>query len=157
MIYKYPDKHLKAMCKRVVDFNDNKVKYVIDKLMLEYNSRKCQGLASTQIGLDLSIAVVRLYKKAKPVIIINPEVVKTFLHRNSLEHCESSDGWFNVKRPILAHIKFETIDGQVVDRWFKYKQARVICHEIDHLKGLCLNDTGELSVYSKYYDKIMGY
>lgn len=104
------------------------------------------GLAATQIGWDAQVIVINLSgepaRKEDEFILINPNIVtesdKFVSYR---EGCLSCPGFTrDVLRPDMIGVAY--IDINMNERFgsFDGLMARVIQHEIDHLKGVTIKD-----------------
>ena len=153
---KYPNKKLKELSIEVPIEEISKKNIHVIKLWAEYvRHKKPQGMSCIQIGYAKQICVIRINKEYH--LVFNPKILKTIGTKKSLEGCESVKGYYFVKRPLLAKITYIDINQKEVTKWYRYKYARIFCHEIDHLNGLCLPDVGEKwlgnGVYEKYFKK----
>ena len=125
------------------------------------------GLASTQIGESVSLAVIELQKtKARPdierssLVIINPKITKVSGNKTQMwEGCISSGagkaGLF-AKVPRYKKIELEYLDENAVKhkKEFSGLSAHVIQHEVDHLNGILfvdkVKDSTTYMTYSEY-------
>lgn len=106
-------------------------------------------VAAPQIGVPLRVIFVTLWKKtpkwlkmAWDQIIINPEVIehsqKTVVE---IEWCLSLPGLeWKVERYDWVKIKFQDIYGKHMEKKYKWFDARIIQHEIDHINGILYID-----------------
>jgi peptide deformylase len=106
--------------------------------------RMLVGLAAPQIGepwriivMDTAISAERKVP-GKLECFVNPEIVW-----RSRETAEGREGCFSagpvwglVRRPVAVKIRAIDASGDVVERIFEGFQARIVCHEIDHLDGI---------------------
>lgn len=107
---------------------------------------RVQGLAAPQVGFKYNVILLRK-NLGTPEIIYNAHVLKAIGSRKSNEGCVSEgDIRYIVKRPLMAKIEYTVVDtGKHVKKWFVFPNTRVICHEIDHINGILLQDTGVLA------------
>lgn len=129
--------------KRKADYVDdiNSIREDMSLLWKAYEKiKKPQGIAAPQIGISKAFVVCRL--SGKYTWMINPVVKFTIGSKKSNEGCESVDGRYIVKRPLLGLVKYMDRDGKTITKWYTWKELRVICHETDHLKGICIDDIG---------------
>lgn len=125
---------------------------VVKKLVSVYNSTpKCKGLAAPQIGYLERVIVIR--KGKKHIIMVNPEIVWSFLKLNSNEGCESCDNRWIVKRPSIGKVQWYDENGDLHCHIFVRDCMRVIAHEIDHLNGKMICDVGVAWIGNKIYYK----
>lgn len=105
------------------------------------------GLAAVQIGKPVKMIIVRQAadsENAKPsfLTLINPKITKASGKKNQeLEGCLSiQDFYFNVER--FENVKVSALDlqGQPLRFAASGFLARIIQHEIDHLKGITILD-----------------
>ena len=96
------------------------------------------GLSANQIGQPYNVAVVRFDTKSDNVFaIINPKIIEHSQEtERAVEGCLSFPDYYT---PIERYhcITVEYLDENFEKQTVHYHgyQARVICHEIDHLKG----------------------
>lgn len=89
------------------------------------------GIAAPQIGAPYSVIMVR------DRVLINPELVELSdtLVRGR-EGCLSLPGSaIFVTRPDSAHVKYRDEKGEAREVVFDGAEARIFCHEWDHLQG----------------------
>lgn len=109
------------------------------------HKQNCMGLAAPQLGHKINIIMVRLTKGL--VIMLNPKIL-TYEGKlvSGSEGCFSVPKTLNkqvqVKRHYRVKVAFTTIDGKTeIVKKFKYMDARIIQHEVDHLDGIILEET----------------
>ena len=125
------------------------------------------GLASTQIGENVSLAVIELQKtKVRPdikrfsLVIINPVITNYYGSKSQQwEGCISSGigkaGLF-AKVPRYKKIELEYLDENAEKhiKVFSELTAHVIQHEVDHLNGILfvdkVKDSTTFMTYSEY-------
>lgn len=110
--------------------------------------RMLVGLAAPQIGESLRVIAIDTKVQADRKIpgklecFINPEIV--WRSREAVEGREGcfSTGpvWGSVRRPVAVKIRAFDKTGKRVERIFEGFQARIACHEIDHLDGIRFPD-----------------
>ncbi len=142
----FPDPVLRKPAKAVRDVRDPVVKKTIRAM--EYvmrHQRHGIGIAAPQIGVSLQIALVDVSRRvagARPLVLINPEILSFESEIASREGCMSLPDYVgNLKRYERIKIKWfglETGVVQVGDR--SGIEAVCIQHEIDHLKGALFID-----------------
>ena len=117
----------------------------------------CLGLAANQLGYDACVCLIRDNKKSNSFFaLINPEIaVDPHINDRPIrqglfefESCLSIPGksveivrW----RSIIVqdeYSKQDHLSGKIDNPWITYENtmARVIQHEIDHLKGMLITD-----------------
>jgi peptide deformylase len=101
------------------------------------------GLAATQVGESLNLALINLEEQGlPPFIIINPKVTSKSKAEVVIEEgCLSMPGVYGeISRPKEVTVEFFDAEGKkhtiTDDGWI----ARVVQHEIDHLNGVLIID-----------------
>ena len=141
-IKKYNDPILKETC-YPVNYNDeetfNIVKELKEVLLISDNG---VGLAASQIGYDKRIIAVCLDRKntQEISILLNPSIINQSEEKVKFkEGCLSYPNFYAIiERPKEIEVEYETIDGELKKEKFKDFSCIVLCHEIDHTKGICL-------------------
>ncbi len=108
-----------------------------------------RGLAAPQVGVSRRLFVVDTdWKEGEPapMVFINPQIVA---QSSELvlgeEGCLSiPDKTFEVARPAWVELVWQDMDGAQLRGRFEGVQAVCICHELDHLDGKMINQTGTL-------------
>jgi len=138
--------------KPVVEVDDKikKIVYEMEKVLTAQNDPPGVGLAANQVGLDLSIFIIKTSEKAKIKVFINPKIItRTDLFKDSpkkvrpykkkvkLEGCLSIPRvWSPVKRSDRVFLNFQDLTGKEHLKWFTGFEAIIIQHEVDHLNGI---------------------
>ena len=80
-----PANVLNQPTKPVIKIDDKIKKIVFDmeKILIAQNDPPGVGLAANQVGLDLSIFIIKPTEKAKIKVFINPKIVKTVFNKDS--------------------------------------------------------------------------
>jgi peptide deformylase len=102
------------------------------------------GLAAPQVGISLTIFVIKPSPKAKLQAFINPKITKveeqtgkTKGKTKKLEGCLSlKDIWGEVERAKVVWLEYLDIDGKPHHKKFSGFIATIIQHEVDHLNGV---------------------
>lgn len=146
-----PNPVLSSPTKPVVEIDSNIKKIVADmeKVLIAQDDPPGVGLAANQVGLDLSIFIIKPTEKAKTKVFINPKILsrsdllktKSKKIRPSkkvkLEGCLSIPRiWGPVKRSERVFLNFQDLTGKEYLKWFSGFEAIIIQHEIDHLNGV---------------------
>lgn len=132
---------LKKKAKPVEKF-DEKLQILIDDMIETMHSANGVGLAAQQVGILKRLVVIDIYDGKGPIILINPEIIKTKGEREVEEGCLSFPNQFaTVVRP--KEVIVEALDREGKKIKIKAKDlllAQAICHEIDHLDGRVFTD-----------------
>lgn len=129
---------------------DNKIKKIVtdmEKVLVAQDDPPGVGLAANQVGLDISIFIIKPTEKSKIKVFINPKILQT-THYNlppkqkghkkvKLEGCLSIPRiWGPVKRSDRIFLKYQDLTGKNYLKWFTGFEAIIIQHEMDHLNGV---------------------
>lgn len=102
------------------------------------------GLAAPQIGINLRLIVFDTTAgepQRRPLALVNPEIVQSEGSQKGEEGCLSiPDFTAVVDRPQRIRVKALDLDGRPVELDASDLEARVLCHEIDHLDGILYLD-----------------
>jgi len=153
----YPDDRLREVAKPVEFPLTDEVKQIIQDMADTMYDAPGVGLAATQIGVGLRIAVtdtdwrsdeVRHENGGEPVagrnlkVWINPE----FTWRESgmasgEEGCLSVPEIYEyVDRPVAVRLRWNDMDGEIHEEDFEGFQSVALQHEFDHLDGVLFID-----------------
>ncbi|WKC57652.1 peptide deformylase [Borrelia sp. P9F1] len=146
----YPDDLLRVQTRPILNIDDE-VRSTTFKMIDLMDSSGGVGLAAPQVGLDLSVFVVREDRLTKPLIFINPLVTETSFELSVMrEGCLSIPGvFYDLVRPRAIVVEAYDENG----KFFKIENsgflARIVQHEVDHLKGVLFIDYYENKLRSK--------
>jgi len=138
-VLKYGDPILREKSKEVSKVN-KKVLQLVDDLFDTMYAKNGVGLAAPQIGVNLRVFVIDTAfgnEKPRPIVFINPKILKLEHPINSYEGCLSfPDAYTNVRR--YKYVKVKAINTK--GRPFIIEEegtllAKAIQHEYDHLDG----------------------
>ena len=105
----------------------------------EYNGA---GLAANQLGWQVRIFAM-VYDTLTNIIIINPVITRERGSQRGIEGCLSLPGVkCDIKRPNIVTVNGLDQFEEPVRYRFHGQQARIACHEIDHLDGKLMIDYG---------------
>jgi peptide deformylase len=139
----YPDPVLRVQCRAVTDFDESLRKLVHD-LIETMHAAPGIGLAASQVGVDLRVAVVDLSVGEDPEqlhVLVNPEIVRRQGQETDVEGCLSLPGITDkVDRPTYVLVKALDAEGNSFQIEAEDWLARAICHELDHLDGVLFVD-----------------
>ena len=140
-IVKYGNPVLERPAQKVTNFNTPELRQLIEDMFETMYHAKGVGLAAPQIGLSLHLTVIDTQideeSEARPIVLINPEIIRTEGKQTGEEGCLSIPGFREqVTRAMVATVRAQDENGQ----WFEITGdellARAFQHEIDHLNGI---------------------
>lgn len=122
-----------------VDIIDKEINGIIDLMFLTMYSHKGIGLAANQVGIPLQIVV--LNPRCSAMALINPVIVgKGEAETPLIESCLSIPGFSkSIDRSTSVIVKSLNRYGDTQDFEVFGVLARIIQHEVDHLKGILIN------------------
>ena len=134
---KWPDKRLRIRARDIAEITDDII-LIWNDMIDTMNAMPGIGLAATQIGIDLRLAVVDASEsRNKPIKLANPEILQS-----SIEYSETEEASPNlrgisakIKRPKKVTVRFLNKDGFIDRKDFKGLWATSVQHQIDHLNG----------------------
>lgn len=106
------------------------------------------GLAANQVGLNLSVFIIKPTPESGIESYINPRIIKSEKNKetksrsaknrkNSLEGCLSIPKiWGPVNRSKKIYLEYQDKKGKLKRKWYSGFKAVIIEHEIDHLNGV---------------------
>jgi peptide deformylase len=114
----------------------------VDRLQEIYPFSKGVGLAAPQIGVSRAMSIVRPPNGAHEIALINP--VTVWQSEDQDEKYEGCLSFFDIRvpvpRPHAIRIQLSTLDGQPVEHAYDRGLARLVLHEVDHLRGTLARD-----------------
>mgnify|MGYP002406703673 CR=1 FL=1 len=141
-ILQFGNKLLKRVSRPVKEINYETLKVVEDLKDTLDNNPGGVGLAAPQIGVLKKIIVIDLKEKDfKPIILINPKIIKKIGKQESVEGCLSYPGYEGIViRPKKILVTYQDIKGSEMTYKVDGILSNVFCHEIDHLFGILYTD-----------------
>ena len=138
-IVKYGDPVLERECDPVTEFTPELATLADDMFDAMHNGQGV-GLAAPQVGKPIQLTVIDTSSQEdtdQKYVLINPKIVLEEGEQIGEEGCLSIPGFVEeIKRPQKVKVKAQDLSGE----WKTYEvealQARVFCHEIDHLHGI---------------------
>lgn len=106
-------------------------------------AKKGIGLAAPQVGINKHLIVIKPEPKIPFITLINPEIIKRSKDKTQtyIEGCLSLGSYQKqVTRPLWVKVSFLDFKGRPKTRTFRWFEATIVQHEIDHLKGITLYD-----------------
>ena len=134
----YGEDSLRKACKEVKTVNKRILDLIEDMLDTMYDAQGV-GLAAPQVGVLRRVVVIDIGEG--PWILINPKILETDGEQREYEGCLSLPGKSAyVKRPM--NVKFSYFDENMDEYEAEATglMARAVCHELDHLDGVCYVD-----------------
>ncbi|HNC59133.1 MAG TPA: peptide deformylase [Leptospiraceae bacterium] len=119
----------------VIDFDDD-LHELVSRMASTMYFYEAVGISAVQIGIHKSLFIVRV-DTDKYATFINPEIVQESEEKeNIVEGCLSFPGIsIPVERSKEVILKFQEKDGTEKEVQVGGLHARIILHEMDHLKG----------------------
>lgn len=137
-IREYPDGILREKCASIERITDSEIK-LFEEMLFTMRHYAGIGLAAPQIGVGKDLIVADIGKGA--IKLANPEILKTGGLDKFEEGCLSIPGVaVNIERPYEIIVSGLDENNQVIEIKAKGLLARVLQHEIDHLKGRLIID-----------------
>ncbi len=101
------------------------------------------GLAAIQVGMPVRLIGIdeHLSEEKKPIVLINPEIIRTESEETVEEGCLSVPRFYEfVKRPKRVIVKAVDLKEEEIRFDCEGQLARALQHEIDHLNGILFID-----------------
>lgn len=139
-ILQFGDKTLKRVSRRVETI-DEEILGLVQDLKDTLYSTDGIGLAAPQIGALKRVILIDLKDDSKPILLVNPKIIKKIGKEEDVEGCLSYPGYEgDVVRPRKVVVVGTELNGQDVEYTAAGLLARAFCHEIDHLDGILYTD-----------------
>lgn len=133
------DEILRKRCREVGEVND-RIRMILDDMVETMRDSMGVGLAAPQVGIMRRMFVAEP-EPERVYYFINPEITMEEGSVEDEEGCLSVPGFAGlVDRPERITIKGLDRDGNPQEHTFEGFDARVICHEYDHLEGILYVD-----------------
>lgn len=145
-VLSYPDGRLKQATATVTAFDDALHRVVGDLHDTMYAASHCVGIAATQCGIPLRVALVDVSRRPNianhgRLVLVNPEILTWEGFAVGREGCFSvPDYTGNIVRAERITVHYQDEYGTAHDEAFEGFEARAVQHEIDHLNGLLFLD-----------------
>lgn len=132
----FPDTRLKNVGAVVTDFGAD-LQTLIDDMFETMEHENGVGLAATQVGIALQLAVIDPGDDInQPMVMINPEVSEMSDLTLKEEGCLSVPGYYDkVQRALRLKLKAQDRHGKTFEIVAEGSLAHIIQHETDHLNG----------------------
>jgi peptide deformylase len=137
-----PDPILRQKAKKVAKI-DKSVQRLIDDMIETMRAAPGVGLAASQIGVPLRVAVIEIPGN-EVIALINPEIAKRHGERLVQEACLSIPGCQGeIKRSVWVKVKAQDREGRKIRLKGEELLAQALEHEIDHINGVLYVDRVE--------------
>lgn len=124
---------------KIVKVGDD-IEDVVATLFTGLEEHNIVGLSANQLGYNLRFFVMKV-DPLSPICIVNPIIVKERGSQLGKELCQSLPGVVVIiKRPRQVVVKGLNQYYKLVKYKFSGLQARIACHEVDHLNGKLITD-----------------
>jgi peptide deformylase len=132
----FPDQLLSTPTRAVTEFDSNLIS-LVKNLVTVMVEAPGVGVAANQIGIDLAVAVIGIPSTDQPLVLVNPEIVKSSKPvQFDYEGCLSLPGyWGSPMRSERVRVDFQDALGNSHTLDATEYLAQVIQHETDHLNG----------------------
>lgn len=128
---------------KTVDPNAEGLSELVGTLLDTMRDADGAGLAATQIGVDLRVAVVdrRMTQSGDDLVLVNPTMEVAWGESTMEEGCLSLPGiWVEIRRATHVRVRYVDLAGQDQVLRASDMLAVAIQHELDHLDGVLLVD-----------------
>ncbi|MBN1522788.1 MAG: peptide deformylase [Candidatus Aureabacteria bacterium] len=150
-IKKYPEKVLRKKSKLLVEVTAEE-KALFEQMLFTMKYFSGIGLAAPQIGILKEMIVAEVDRDI--IRLANPEVIDIEDSDQMVEGCLSiPDVSVDIERPYKVTLKGLNEDGKIIEVKAEGLLARVLLHEIDHLKGKLIIDYMPLSDILRFAKK----
>lgn len=138
-VLKYPHPILKYKCKPLQKINQE-LRDIVAEMFETMYAASGVGLAANQVGLPFQLFVMNATgnkeTKEEEYVFINPVILKKNGNVTENEGCLSfPDILADVVRSEVIEVESISITGEVQHFKWKDRSARIVQHEMDHLKG----------------------
>jgi peptide deformylase len=135
-ILEFPDPRLRTIAKPVAQVDDS-LRQLVDDMVETMYAAPGIGLAATQVNIHQRLLVLDVSEDhSRPLVFINPEILRAEGHQVYQEGCLSVPGIFaDVKRAERIAVKALDRDGKAFELEAEGLLAVCIQHEMDHLAG----------------------
>ena len=133
-ILRYPHRSLRAPAKPVTA--EQLPTLPLSSLLLSLKELNAVGIAANQIGDPRSYCIVGIPDR-EPFLMVNPFIVEK-QDQNGFEDegCLSLPGiTVSVLRPLTVKVRWLDEGGGEQEEVFGGLAARIVCHELEHLRG----------------------
>lgn len=126
---------------------DSKIKKLVkdmEEALLKQRDPEGVGLAAPQVGIGLSLFIVKHSGESPTLTCINPKIIAVFepplrpiTSRNKMEGCLSIPRiWAPLARHKRVQLQYTDLNGLVRTQTYTGLMSIVVQHEMDHLNGI---------------------
>lgn len=136
------DEILRKHCRPVTEVTD-RIRMTMEDMLETMREQYGVGIAGPQVGVMRRMFVAEP-QPGRVYYMINPEILEQSGSQVDDEGCLSVPGLIGtVERP--SHIKMKALDLSGEEQVYAFDDfdARVMCHEYDHLEGILYTDKAE--------------
>jgi peptide deformylase len=127
-----------------IDARIKKLVVEMEKTLMAQTDPEGVGLAATQVGMNLSLFIVKNNPQEKTRVFINPKIISTeelpaspLATRGRMEGCLSIPRiWAPLARARRVTVEYQDLEGALHTRTFTGLQSTIVLHEVDHLNGV---------------------
>ena len=134
----------------VIDIHDPQVQALIDNLFATVAEENGMGIAAPQVSVSKRIIILSPKPNARypyaptmePIVMINPETTWASSDKEKdWEGCLTVPGIRGlVPRHRTIQVRYQSRNGEIIEKEYDGFLARVFQHEVDHLDGLVFLD-----------------
>lgn len=136
------DEILRKKCREVTEVTD-RIKLTMEDMLETMREQLGVGIAAPQVGIMRRMFVAEP-EPGRVYYMINPVILEQSGSQTDDEGCLSVPGKIGtVTRPDYIKIEATDLDGERKVYEFRDFDARVMCHENDHLDGILYIDKAE--------------
>ena len=133
------DEILRKHCREVTEVNE-RIKTTMEDMLETMRAEMGVGIAAPQVGIMRRMFIAEP-EPGRVYYMINPEILEQSGSQTGDEGCLSVPGMIGtVERPDYIKIRALDINGAEQVYEFSGFDARVMCHEYDHLDGILYID-----------------
>ena len=147
------DEILRKKCREVPEVTD-RIRMTMEDMLDTMREQCGVGIAAPQVGIMRRMFVAEP-EPGRVYFMINPVILEQSGSQIDDEGCLSVPGMIGtVERPDTIKIQALDLDGNLQVYDFQDFDARVMCHESDHLDGVLFTDkaTNIRDAADEYYD-----
>ncbi|OQX13269.1 MAG: peptide deformylase [Desulfobulbaceae bacterium A2] len=156
-IFTYPDPVLRCEASPITSFDEELQRLAADMIETMYEAPGV-GLAANQVGVARQLVVIDVAEddeEHKALVLVNPEIVEAEGSVVGEEGCLSVlDFNPNVTRAQHIRVRALNLAGEAQEFEAHDRFARIIQHEVDHLRGTLIIDRVSALKRSLYKNRL---